>query len=93
MPVDSESQAIARGIIIKLAQNPSSPLALEPLEFSVVAEILNGFTGALAGAAGITTTPLPFDQELRGNVSLDAVQRKMLKAMLAEYVAVPTDPS
>jgi hypothetical protein len=92
MLVDSESQAIAKGILIKLAQN-QTPLDLAPLEFAVVAEILNDFTNALAGAAGIPATPIPPDRELYGKVTLDSVDRRMLKTMLAEYVTIPTDPS
>ncbi|HLX73037.1 MAG TPA: hypothetical protein VKV04_25710 [Verrucomicrobiae bacterium] len=89
MPVDSPLQAVARGVIFKLAQN-QSPVILSPQEFSVVAGILNGFTGALASAVGIPTTPIPPDKELNGRVSLDDLQRGMLKAMLLEYVAIPT---
>jgi hypothetical protein len=90
MPQISPAQAIAAGVIVKLSQPP--PLALEPMEFAVVAEILNGFTRALASAARIGNTGLPTTEELRGTVFLDDVQRRMLSAMLKEFVAVPAEP-
>lgn len=90
MPQLSPAQAIASGVITKLSGPP--PLVLEPLEFGVVADILNGFTGALAAAAGISSTAIPTTQQLHGTVSLNDVQIRMLRALLIEFVKIPIGP-
>jgi hypothetical protein len=77
-------------VLVKLSK-PLPPV-LEPQEFSVVADILNSLTGALASAGGISNTGLPTTQGLHGTVTLDELEVRMLKEMLVEFVRVPTEP-
>ncbi len=77
MPNDSYSQGIARGITNRITPGQTSVNLSQP-EFAVVTGILSDLTKSLGNAPG--------------QINLGEVQTRTLKAVLDEYIKIPTDP-
>ena len=81
MQRDSVSQAIVRGALIRI-QN-SQPLQLSGMEITLIKQVIDSLSAAVP-AVGSDFADHP--------VVLDEVQKRMVIALLQEYVLIPSEP-
>ena len=81
MQRDSVSQAIVRGALIRI-QN-SQPLQLSGMEITMIKQVIDSLSAAFP-AVGSDFADHP--------VVLDEVQKRMVIALLQEYVLIPSEP-